>query len=130
MPQISSEDAAKRLGVSPRRVRALAGQGRLPGKKLGRMWLFDSNLLSDHVKTSASSGRPFSPEHALGLLYLASDEDPEWLSDYEKWRLRRYALPRLRELLPRLRTRARVEFWRAPQAALRRISKDGVRSGV
>ena len=132
MPLIDVSSAARKLGVNPQRVRALASQGRLPAQKVGNRWLFDSDRLFDEERKSRSNGRPYSPMHAQAILFLASGEQAPWLSSYESWRLERYALPRLRELLPRLRGRAQVSFWRAPESALRRIGSDDgfVRSGV
>ena len=37
----SSQDAARRLGLSPRRVRALAGAGRLKAYKVGSRWILE-----------------------------------------------------------------------------------------
>lgn len=131
MPFLSAQEVARRLGVNAQRVRALASQGRLPAHKLANRWLFDSELLQDHEARARSDGRPFAQDHALGLLYIASGEDPKWLADYDKWRLRRY-LPRLKEIVPRLRARAESRYFRAPPSLMRRIASDGnlVRSGV
>lgn len=38
---ISTKQAARILGVSPRRVRALITSGRLPAKMVGRDWLIE-----------------------------------------------------------------------------------------
>ena len=127
---MSASEAARRLGVSPVRVRALAEQGRLPARKLANRWVIDANLLVNY--RSRVGGRPFSELHAFGLLFVASAEDPTWLSSYEKWRLRRYALPRLMEIVPLLRSRAAVHWLRAPKSAIRRLRGDRsfVKSGL
>jgi excisionase family DNA binding protein len=39
--QITTTAAAARLGVTPRRVRALIDDGRLPATRIGRDWLID-----------------------------------------------------------------------------------------
>ncbi len=44
MGWISTEEAAQRLGVSERRVRALAGEGRMRAKKIGRDWVIDDTM--------------------------------------------------------------------------------------
>lgn len=131
MPLVSAKDVAARLGVNAQRVRALAAQGRLPGSKVANRWLFDSELLHDHQIRGRSGGRPFSQPHALGLLYVASGEDASWLSEYDKWRLRRY-LPRLAKLVPLLRARSQSALLRAPDSLVRRLLRDPrvVRSGV
>ncbi len=132
MAVISVSQAAKRLGVSERRVRALAENGDLPAEKLGGRWLVDSDRLADHSNRSSERGRPFSALHAIGLLYLASGEEAGWLSDYERWRLKRNPRNDLSKDLPRLRARARVGYWRAPASLIGRLTKDPgfVRSGV
>jgi hypothetical protein len=129
---VSSAEAARRLGLSSRRVRALAANGRVPAQKVANRWFVDVDRLSEVRGRVAAKGRPFSDRHSLGLLFLASGEDPQWLSAYEKWRLRRYALPRLQALLPRLGRRASVHFVQAPESLVRRLAKDAnfVRSGV
>jgi excisionase family DNA binding protein len=131
MPLISAQEAASRLGINAQRVRALAGQGRLPAHKVANRWLFDSELLRDNEARPRSDGRPFSQRHALALLYLASGEAAPWVSDYDIWRLRRY-LPKLAQLVPRLRLRGRVGYYSAPDSLLRRLGADAhmPRSGV
>lgn len=129
---VSVSDAAQRLGISARRVRALAANGRVPARKIANRWFVEADRLSERGRSSGARGRPFSAKHSLGLLYLASGEDAVWLSDYEKWRLRRYALPRLQSLLPRLRGRANVHSVHAPESVVKRLASDAnfVRSGV
>lgn len=129
---VSVSDAAKRLGISARRVRALAANGRVPAQKIANRWFVEVDRLSERGQSAGARGRPFSPKHSLGLLYLASGDDARWLSDYEKWRLRRYALPRLESLLPRLRGRANVHSVHAPESVVKRLASDVkfVRSGV
>jgi|SRR6267142_1169377 len=120
MPLISAQEAASRLGVNAQRVRALAAQGRLPAHKIANRWLFDSALLHDSEARSRSDGRPFAERHALALLFLASGEEPGWLSGYDSWRLRRY-LPRLTRVVARLRSRSRASYFAAPDSLLRRL---------
>jgi len=131
VPVISASEAGKRLGVNAQRIRALASQGRLPGHKVANRWVFDSELLYDHLSRPRADGRPFEAAHALGLLYLASGEDAPWLAEYDRWRLRRY-IAKLQDVAPRLRSRAQVSFLRAPESLLRRIDSDKrlVKSGV
>jgi excisionase family DNA binding protein len=56
MDYISTQDAAHRLGISPRRVLALITQGRLPAAKLGRDWMIDPKDL-EKVR-DRPTGRP------------------------------------------------------------------------
>jgi len=51
-----SSQAAKALGVSPRRVLALIKSGRLPAQKLGRDWIINSKDLAK--VSSRPPGRP------------------------------------------------------------------------
>ena len=46
-PLFSTEDAARELGVSPQAVRAAARDGRLPGRRLGRAWMFDRDAVTE-----------------------------------------------------------------------------------
>lgn len=129
---VSVSDAAKRLGLSARRVRALAANGRIPAQKIANRWFVEVDRLNERSRSAGARGRPFSAKHSLGLLYLASGDDAPGLSEYEKWRLRRYALPRLQSLLPRLRGRANVHSFNAPDSVVKRLASDAnfVRSGV
>lgn len=131
MVLLSVHDVAARLGINAQRVRALAARGQLPASKVASRWLFDSELLHDYEVRGRAGGRPFSEVHALGLLFLASGEDPVWVPDYDKWRLRRY-VSRLLDVLPRLRARAKSRCLIAPKSLLSRIERDPnvVRSGV
>ena len=41
MELLSTEDASRYLHLNTKRVQALARSGRLPGRRVGRKWLFD-----------------------------------------------------------------------------------------
>lgn len=41
MDLLDTEDASRYLHLNPKRVQALARAGRLPGRRVGRRWLFD-----------------------------------------------------------------------------------------
>jgi excisionase family DNA binding protein len=56
MKIISTTEAAKRLKVSPSRIRAMIGSGRLKAMKVGKVWLIDPKDL-DSVK-DRKVGRP------------------------------------------------------------------------
>src|SRR5437879_3628143 len=121
MPMVSAQQAARRLNINVQRVRALAAQGRLRGEKIANRWLFDPELLADEEKRRRPEGRPYAPLHAMGILFLASGESAQWLSRYEAWRIHRYAIPRLKQLGSRLRGRASVRSYRAPEAIVARL---------
>jgi molybdopterin-binding protein len=60
MALLSAEQAATYLHLNVKRIQALARAGRLPGRRVGRRWLFDERDLE------AVLGRPLEPD-ALGL---------------------------------------------------------------
>ena len=47
MELLSTEEAAGYLRLNTKRVQALARAGRLPGRRIGRKWLFDRRDLDD-----------------------------------------------------------------------------------
>ena len=54
--QLTTEQVAQRLGITPRRVRALITARRLKAKKIGRDYLIDSRDLAKF--TPLPPGRP------------------------------------------------------------------------
>ena len=60
MSLLSADQAAAYLHLNVKRIQALARSGRLPGRRVGRRWLFDERDLD------AALGRPLEPE-AVGL---------------------------------------------------------------
>jgi excisionase family DNA binding protein len=46
---LSTENVARRLGVSPRTVRLWAELGELPAAKFGRQWRFEEHLLANWI---------------------------------------------------------------------------------
>jgi excisionase family DNA binding protein len=57
MKLLTTKDAAEKLGVSVRRVRALIAEGKLEAQQLGREYVIEEKAL-DKVKTYGKSGRP------------------------------------------------------------------------
>jgi len=85
------------------------------------------------MQGSRERGRPYDPKNAFALLFLASDEEPNWIRADVRSRLqRRLAEGSLKRDLPRLRGRARRVALRAGEPALKAIQKDRefIRSGV
>ena len=70
---ISVHDAAARLGVSDRRVRALIESGRLRAQRLGRVWMIEPAALGS-VEGQRSPGRPLNAASAWAELF--TDRDP------------------------------------------------------
>lgn len=58
MAMISTADAAKLLGVSPRRVRALIDAGDLRAQRVGRAWLVDEASVRNRANSAVLLGRP------------------------------------------------------------------------
>lgn len=59
---LTTKQAAEKLGITPRRVRALIESGRLKARKIGRDYLIDShNLAAFHP---LPPGRPTSKEQS------------------------------------------------------------------
>ncbi len=71
---ISVNDAAERLGVSGRRVRALIESGRLRAQRFGRVWLIEPSALGS-VEGERLPGRPLNAESAWAEL-LGEREAP------------------------------------------------------
>jgi excisionase family DNA binding protein len=64
---LSVHEAAKRLGVSDRRVRALIDSGRLDAQRVGRAWIIHPIALAS-VDGARSPGRPLSARSAWAEL--------------------------------------------------------------
>ncbi len=61
MDMLSAEEAASFLHMNVKRVQALARSGKLPGRRVGRRWLFDPRALE------AALGAPAPAPAAAGL---------------------------------------------------------------
>ncbi len=57
MKLLTTKDAAEKLGVSVRRVRALITEGKLKAHQLGREYAIEEGALNS-VQTYGKSGRP------------------------------------------------------------------------
>lgn len=55
---LSVGESARRLGVSPSRVRALIKEGRLPAAKNGREWMLREEDVLQRLMASPRAGRP------------------------------------------------------------------------
>lgn len=57
--ELTTTEAAEKLGVGLRQVQSLIKQGRLPAVKRGRDWFIDENDLElESVKNRPITGRP------------------------------------------------------------------------
>lgn len=123
MEQLSSTNAALKLGVSTQRIRALARAGRLDGRKVGGRWLFGS--LPGKGRTTRA-GRPLSSASAWALLAELCHVSSRWIQASARSRLRR----RLKdpewvfEALLRSEPRSKVMRCRVLPADLPRIRRE------
>lgn len=78
-------DAASIMNVSPRRVRELAREQRIPGRLVGGMWLVDAAALRP---SRGRLPRPMSARNAWALAQLVEGAELDYLAPSEKWRLR------------------------------------------
>ncbi len=58
MAVVGTKEAAKKLGVSIRRVQAMIAQGIIPAKKLGRDWIMEQADLQRVTAKDRKPGRP------------------------------------------------------------------------
>jgi molybdopterin-binding protein len=69
MDLLDTSEAARYLRLNPKRVQALARSGRLPGRRVGRKWLFDrrdlDRLLGASTSPDASGGLDLSARNQL-----------------------------------------------------------------
>jgi hypothetical protein len=128
---MSANEAARRLQVSPRRVRALLESGGLPGRQIAGRWVVNSRAVEHRQDVSPSGGRPLSPAsawRALAVLARAEEENP--LAPSARSRARRQA----EELRKRhgalggwssaLRARASIADCHAHPGVLQRLLND------
>lgn len=85
---ITVAQAASRLGISPRRVRALAEQGTLSVADIAQHSLLISNesVLAYRARPR-SAGRPLSPRMAFASLYLIAGLPTTWITPQERYRI-------------------------------------------
>ncbi|MCI2240816.1 helix-turn-helix domain-containing protein [Adlercreutzia faecimuris] len=65
---ITTQEAARRLGVSPRRVGALIAEGQLKAEKFGRAWMVDEASVARRQAAPTHAGRPKMGERDAGNL--------------------------------------------------------------
>lgn len=130
---VSAADAARMLGVSQQRVRALLLEGDLAGQKIAGRWFVDRSAVERRLRDAKIPGRPYSAAHAWGLIALAEGGRADWIGAPDRSRLRaRLRSHDVESLAPSLRRRARSIGYRAHASDLPRIEAEAevVRSGV
>src|SRR2546425_12084656 len=109
----SVADAARALGVSDRRVRALIRASALAAQQVGGRWLVSRADVEQRARRSGRPGRPLGQRNAWALVArLSGGEWPE-LSPWDRSRLkRRLAKQSLLSLADDLRDRAEPHLFR------------------
>jgi Helix-turn-helix domain len=88
---VSTEDAARRLGVDPSRIRAMVTSGALEGRKIGGRWIIEDTAIDERLARTTRHGRPLSIRSAWGLLWAADDRATPWLQPRERTRAKQRA---------------------------------------
>ena len=130
---VSVADAARALGVSDRRIRALIRAGALAAQHVGRPWLVSRADVEQRARHRGRPGRPLGERNAWALVArLSGSEWPE-LSPWDRSRLKqRLARRSLLSLAGELRDRAEPHLFRGDERVLERLRDDSdiVLSGV
>lgn len=106
---MGTAEAARRLGVSPQRVRALWHKGALSGRIMANRLLLDRASVLDLAERDRPATRPLSARNAWTLLLMLAGEPSPWASASEVSRLRTLAFTRQEPALAALvRARART----------------------
>lgn len=131
---VGLREVAERLGVSPRRVRAMIAAGQLSAEKIEGRWLVESDLLERLVDIPRRDGPPWSPVLAWAYLqYL--DGDPQaldGLSRVSRHRVRQRASAALAldQLAGLALRRAEALRCRAHPSVVNDLLHAGVHSGL
>jgi excisionase family DNA binding protein len=122
---LTVDGAAERLGLHPRRVRAMIQGGALEAEKVGGRWLVSAVDVARNAQLSRPRGRPLSSSRAWALVFLIEGRIPTWLSKQEVARTRSYLTRSdVAHLLPRLRRRAELRTFRAHPADVPRVAEE------
>jgi excisionase family DNA binding protein len=132
MPDMSTAEAARRLGVSRREVQRLARSGDLAATRtIGDAYVIDPLAANARARTEVERGRPWSPEVAWAALWLISGLEATWLDYYQRRRLdHRLANIAVDRLLAATRRRAKVARYRGARTAVRELRQSLILSGV
>ena len=115
MEPIGIADAARQLGVSPRRVHQLVAEGRLSGQRIARSWVLDRADVQRFASARPGAGRPWSPSSAWNVLALANGDAARG-SPVERSRAKRRLQIGLEPLAGRLSSRAQSRWFYAHPA--------------
>jgi excisionase family DNA binding protein len=132
MPEMSTAEAARRLGVSRREVQRLARSGDLAATRtIGDAYVIDPLAANARARAEVERGRPWSPEVAWAALWLISGLEVTWLDYYQRRRLdQRLANITVDRLLAATRRRATVTRYRGARTALSEARRSVILSGI
>lgn len=124
MTVVGVAEAARRLGVTPRRVRQMISDRRLPAGRVGRVWAIDERDLNAVRRRPAH--RPWKPASAWAVLAAADGPPSESLAAYERHRALKRLQSGLRNIVTLLSERAdRRTFYAHPADVERIIATSG-----
>src|SRR5712692_8787509 len=89
LDEFSAIEAARALGVSGRRVRAMVRDGVLAGRRSGGRWLIRRTDVEQRVRQRRRPGRPLSQRKAWALVSKLSGGDWPALPAWDRLRLQR-----------------------------------------
>jgi excisionase family DNA binding protein len=132
MPDMSTSEAARRLGVSRREVQRLVRSGDLAATRtVGDAYLIDPLAANARARADVERGRPWSPEVAWGALWLLSGLEAKWLDYHQRRRLnQRLSSITVDRLLAATRRRATVARYRGGPTAVRELRGSLILTGV
>lgn len=89
--ELTTREAAARLGVNTSRVRALIATGRLTARRVGQQWLVDTDsVVAQHSLIAGDArGRSMSQRIGWATAALVDGHYVDWISASERSRIRR-----------------------------------------
>ena len=121
MEPIGLADAARQLGVSPRRAHQLVASGQLRGRRIGKSWVLDRFEVSRLARRRRRAGRPWKPASAWNVLALANGDELR-ASAVDRSRAAQRLQHGLECLVDRLSSRALDHWFYAHPAVLPEIA--------
>ena len=121
---VDVQEAARQLGVSPRRVRKILADKLVPGVRIGRAWAIEQHHLDRFKDHRAPIGRPWSPSSAWAALAAADGHDSA-LAPVDRSRARHRLSGRgLLGVVDRLAARAQRQDFYGHPSVLRRLASE------
>ncbi|PVU82041.1 hypothetical protein DDP54_02355 [Cellulomonas sp. WB94] len=132
MTQVTTAEAAERLGISQRQVQRVIARGDLPANRTaGDAWVVDALALNALVRARPDRGRPWAPGTSWAALWRLSGLEVDWLDRRSASRLAgRLASLDAEGLLHAARRRATVHRFRASDSFLESLAAAVVRTGT